>query len=206
MGIVPQTDATMVHDPWEAYYSYENKVPGLCNSHHIGELTAAQEEGQKWAQPMTDFLVELNSKVDAAGGQLGLEEQQAVRRKYRQILKRAETECPPPLPNPPGKRGRVAKSKTRNLIERLRDYEDDTLRFMTDTDVPFTNNHAERDLRMTKVQQKISGCFHSWEGAKIFCRIRSYLSTCAKHNVSAADALNLLFDGRLPDFVGNVSV
>jgi transposase len=77
---------------------------------------------------------------------------------YRRILETADKECPPPE-KPPGKRGRVAKSKARNLLERLRSYEDDVLRFMTDPDIPFTNNLAERDLRMMKVHQKISGCF-----------------------------------------------
>lgn len=206
MGILPVTDTIMIHDHWKAYYSYENKAHGLCNSHHIRELTAAREEGQHWAQPMIDFLVELNGKVDAEGGQLDIAGQQTAREKYRQIVKLAEAECPPPPPNPPGKRGRIAKSKTRNLIERLREYEEDTLRFMTDPDVPFTNNLAERDLRMTKVQQKISGCFRSWEGARAFCRIRSYLSTSAKHTVSAADALTILFDGKLPGFVGYVAL
>ncbi|MDR1948095.1 MAG: transposase, partial [Spirochaetaceae bacterium] len=100
-----------------------------------------------------------------------------------------------------GKRGRTAKTKGRNLLERLRDYADDVLRFMTDKDIPFTNNLAERDLRMMKVQQKISGCFRSWEGAKAYCRIRGYLSTCGKQGVSSADALTMLFAGRLPEFV-----
>jgi transposase len=86
-------------------------------------------------------------------------------------------------------------------LERLRDYETEVLRFMTDTRVPFTNNLSERDIRMTKVQQKISGCFRSIQGAKIFCRIRSYLSTCKKHGIEPADALRLLFAGKLPNFV-----
>ena len=76
---------------------------------------------------------------------------------------------------------------------------------MSDTDVPFTNNQGENDIRMTKVHQKISGCFRSQDGADIFCRVRSYLSTCAKNNVSASEALNLLFDGKLPDFMGEIT-
>jgi transposase len=71
---------------------------------------------------------------------------------------------------------------------------------MTIPEVPFTNN-LERDIRMTKVQQKISGCFRSMEDAKIFCRLRSYLSTCRKHDISSSDALALLFDGGMPNFV-----
>ena len=119
---------------------------------------------------------------------------------YRAILARADEECPPPAAVSPGI-GRVARSKSRNLLERLRDYELETLRFLTDSRVPFTNNQSENDLRMTKVQQKISGCFRSFEGAQIFCRVRSYLSTCRKHGIAATEALALLFSGSLPDFI-----
>ncbi|MBL3534202.1 MAG: transposase, partial [gamma proteobacterium endosymbiont of Lamellibrachia anaximandri] len=87
------------------------------------------------------------------------------------------------------------------LLERLRDFEQDVLRFMENEIVPFTNNQGENDLRMTKVQQKISGCFRSMEGAKIFCRVRSYLSTCRKHGMTATDALALLFKGQNPGFM-----
>ena len=82
-----------------------------------------------------------------------------------------------------------------------RDYEDDVLRFMIAPLVPFTNNQGERDIRMTKVQQKISGCFRSIEGAVNFCRVRSYLSTCKKNGVSASDALEMLFNDNLPEFI-----
>ena len=97
--------------------------------------------------------------------------------------------------------------KARRLLKedetgkRLRDFEADTLRFMTDAIVPFTNNQGENDLRMTKVQQKISGCFRSMEGAKIFCRVRSFLSTCRINDVSPASALRDLFQGKLPAFM-----
>ena len=114
----------------------------------------------------------------------------------------AEKECPPPCAKrKKGQRGRLKKSKSRNLLERLINYESDVLRFMENKDVPFTNNQGENDLRMTKVQQKISGCFRSEEGALIFCRVRAYLITCRKHGVSATDALEALFKGTLPDFV-----
>jgi transposase len=201
MGILPETKATLIHDHWKPYYRYEGKTHALCNGHHIRELTAAVEEGQKWAQAMIDFLVGLNNRVDDCGGLLEKTEQMTVRENYRKILRKAEKECPPPPCGAHNKRGRIPRSKTRNLLERLRDFEDDVLRFMTDKAIPFTNNLAERDLRMTKVQQKISGCFRSWQGAKIFCRIRGYLSTCRKHDVSAADALAILFSGNLPAFV-----
>lgn len=93
------------------------------------------------------------------------------------------------------------RSRARNLLERLQLFELDVLRFMINPIVPFTNNQGENDIRMTKVHQKISGCFRSQEGADIFCRVCSYLSTCRKNNVSATQALTLLFDGVLPDFI-----
>ena len=122
-------------------------------------------------------------------------------KRYREILEQGGTECPKPPPKESGRRGRVKKTFSRNLLERLRDFEADTLRFMTEAIVPFTNNQGENDLRMTKVQQKISGCFRSMEGAKIFCRVRSFLSTCRKNDVSPASALRDLFQGKLPAFM-----
>jgi transposase len=116
----------------------------------------------------------LNREVEEAGGELNEKGQKKARKRYGHIIKEGEKECPAPPPKPPGKRGRVPKTKERNLLERLRDYEDDVLRFMTKTEIPFTNNQAERDLRMIKVHQKISGCFRSWEGAHYFCGRKSY--------------------------------
>ncbi|SER77346.1 transposase, partial [Nitrosomonas sp. Nm51] len=119
---------------------------------------------------------------------------------YRTLLQQAEKECPLP-DKKPARRGRVKRSKARNLLERLQLYEQDVLRFMTDPIVPFTNNQGENDIRIAKVHQKISGCFRSKEGADIFCRVRGYLSTCRKNNVSASQAFMLLFDGKLPHFI-----
>ena len=150
---------------------------------------------------MHELLETINRKVLDVGGVLSKYMQQKFRQQYRDLIATAEKECPPPAESrTKGQKGRIKRSKSRNLLERLRDFEDDVLRFMTIPEVPFTNNLGERDIRMTKVQQKISGCFRSIEGAKIFCRLRSYLSTCRKHDISSSDALELLFDGRMPDF------
>jgi len=135
---------------------------------------------------------------------LALTASEHYRQRYRDLLHEAEKECPAPdETNRKGRRGKIPRSKSRNLLERLRDFESDVLRFMDDENVPFSNNQAENDLRMTKVQQKISGCFRSMEGAKIFCRIRSYLSTCRKHGVTATEALRLLFEGKAPPFMAS---
>ncbi|MDQ1273953.1 MAG: Transposase, partial [Planctomycetota bacterium] len=176
----------------------------LCNAHHLRELEGVWEEDnkQRWAKEMKALLEEINRATSDAGGVLGAAESEKYRQRYRAILQNAEAESPPPdETNRKGKRGRVKRTKARNLLERLRKYEDDVLRFMDNKNVPFTNNLAENDIRMTKVQQKISGCFRSLDGARIFCRIRSYLSTCRKQGVNLSQALKMLFHGEMPDFL-----
>ncbi len=202
IGILPRFQGILCHDHWKPYYRY-SFIHALCNAHHLRELTRAwEQDGMIWARDMEQHLREINRVVNDAGGVLPPDEAKQYRKIYRTLLQKADNECPAPEP-PPGKpkRGRVKRSKARNLLERLRDYEDDVLRFMENPLVPFTNNQGENDIRMTKVQQKISGCFRSVEGAKIFCRVRGYLSTCRKQDISVSQALNLLFDGKLPDFI-----
>lgn len=100
-----------------------------------------------------------------------------------------------PPPPKSGRRGRTKKSKPANLLERLDVLRDDVLRFTVDLEVPFTNNLAERDIRMTKLQQKVSGCWRTLEGAEAFATIRSYISTARKHDINVLDALRQAFDG-----------
>ena len=200
MGILPGFKGILCHDHWKPYYKYDC-THALCNAHHLRELTRAYEQDdQKWAMQIKKLLETINREVTDAGGALDAERSRKYREEYRDLIKQAEIECPDP-PKPKGKRGRVAKSKSRNLLERLRDFEEDTLRFMDVVNVPFTNNLGENDIRMTKVQQKISGCFRSLDGARIFCRIRGYLSTCRKQGVKSSHALELLFSGKKPDFL-----
>ncbi len=201
MGILPFFKGTLCHDHWKPYYTYDC-THALCNAHHLRELTRAwEQDGQKWANDLKKLLETINCKVIDAGGALGVQESLEYRYKYRAILKQGATECPGPAKPKKGKRGPVKKTKSRNLLERLRDFEQDTLRFMDNEDVPFSNNLGESDIRMTKVQQKISGCFRSMNGARIFCRVRSYLSTCRKQGVKSSLALDLLFNGKLPEFL-----
>ena len=201
IGILSRFNGILVHDHWKPYYRYEF-VHALCNAHHLRELERAYgQDKQQWAKQMGALLKEINQTVDDAEGGLAHEEAEVMRKRYRDLLREAERECPPPKP-PPGKpkRGRLKRSKARNLLERLIYYEEDVLRFMVNQQVPFTNNLGENDIRMTKVQQKISGCFRSQKGAEIFCRVRGYLSTCRKQGVSATQAMTLAFDGKMPDF------
>jgi transposase len=202
IGVLPGFKGILCHDHWKPYYKYDC-THALCNAHHIRELTRAwEQDGQKWALEMKQLLETINRTVTNNDGALDPDESQKYREQYRDLIKKAQIECPEPIGSKEkGKRGRIKKTKSRNLLERLRDYENDTLRFMDVAYVPFTNNLGENDIRMTKVQQKISGCFRSIEGAQVFCRVRSYLSTCRKQGVSASQALSLLFAGKLPDFL-----
>jgi transposase len=202
MGILPFFKGILCHDHWKPYYRY-GCDHALCNAHHLRELERAWEQDyQRWAKQMQALLIDIAKAVEDAGGRLPPDEAKRWHHRYRRLLKKAETECPPPDESQrQGKPGRIKRSKARNLLERLRDCEQDVLRFMDVEGVPFTNNQGENDLRMTKVQQKISGCFRSFDGAKIFCRVRSYLSTCRKQGMTATQALTLLFQGKHPDFM-----
>jgi transposase len=204
MGVLPEYTGTLVHDHWKPYY----QLPcdhALCNAHHLRELERAwEQDGQQWAKQMQVLLLEINEAVNEAGGVLNTTQAETFRERYRQVLEAAQIECPPPdeSQRKKGQRGRLKRSKSRNLLERLTLFEEDVLRFMVELEVPFSNNQGERDLRMSKVQQKISGCFRSELGARIFARIRSYLSTCQKNGVSSEQALRLLYEGRWPEFMG----
>lgn len=202
IGILPGFTGILCHDHWKPYFHY-GRFHALCNAHHLRELERAwEQDGQQWAQQLSVLLKEANQAVHDAGGCLDAAFAEQYRVRYRELVQRAEQECPAPAPQPKnGKRGRTAKSKSRNLLERLQNFESDVLRFLDDPLVPFTNNQAENDLRMIKVQQKVSGCFRSLEGAKTFCRIRSYITTCRKQGVTATEALRLLFQGKWPDFM-----
>jgi len=202
IGIIPKFEGILCHDHWKPYFKYDCEH-ALCNAHHLRELERAfEQDKQQWAKEMQNLLTQMNKAVNDAGGQLDTETTANYTKKYRTILDKAQIECPPPDESQRrGSRGRIKRSKARNLLERLMNFEKETLRFLDDPLVPFTNNQGENDIRMTKVQQKISGCFRSQKGADIFCRVRSYISTCRKNGMRASEALYLLFSGKLPDFI-----
>ncbi|NGZ27943.1 MAG: IS66 family transposase [Magnetococcales bacterium] len=202
MGVLPLFQGTLCHDHWSPYFKYGGSH-ALCNAHHLRELEwAAEQEKQSWAKALQELLEEASHAKNLSTGCTDPHISQEFRERYRKILEDAETECPPPNEEDRnGKRGRLKRSKSRNLLERLREHEQSVLLFLDDPHAPFTNNQAENDIRMTKVHQKISGCFRSLDGAAIFCRVRSFLSTCRKNGVSANQALKGLFHGKLPDFM-----
>ena len=203
MGVLEHFHLRLGHDHWKTYFQFDC-IHFLCNAHHLRELERAWiQDGQRWALKMQLLLLEIHDATTKAGGCLDEASAKHFRSRYRNILTRGNRECPPTVPHNASAK-RVAQSKSRNLLDRLRDFETETLRFMTDPLVPFTNNQCENDLRMTKVQQKISGCFRSFEGAQIFCRVRSYLSTCRKHDIQATEALQALFEGRLSEIISRL--
>jgi transposase len=201
--ILPHFGGRAIHDGWGSYAAYGCEH-GLCNAHHLRELAyLVEREGQEWAQELIDVLVLAQRRVEearAAGAQtLDAATREAIESEYRRLVKAgwdanpaaAEPASPPTGP----KRGRSAQSKARNLLSRLERYERETLAFVYDFAVPFENNQAERDLRMMKVQQKISGGFRSAEGAACFGRIRGYLSTMRKQAQPMLAAIENVFRG-----------
>lgn len=198
MGILPVFKGKAVHDHWQSYFKYSCDH-SLCNAHHIRELTFVHEHyKQEWAHKMITFLCELKcevEKVEIDGKLLEESRMKYYENRYKRILREGFKSNPPPEPEKVKKRGRKSKGKVLCLLERLRDYQKETLAFMYDFDVPFDNNLAERDIRMVKVQQKISGLFRTFSGAEQFCIIRSFISTLKKQGFSILDALEKIFNG-----------
>lgn len=200
--IIAHFHGILCHDHWKAYYKYTDCEHCLCNAHHLRELERAWEQDEmQWAKAMQSLLTNINKAQIDNGYIVDKTTQGNYRIAYRKILADGDVQCPAPDEKcrKEGQRGRLKRTKSRALLERLRKFEDDVLRFMTRVDIPFTNNQGENDIRMTKVHQKISGCFRSEQGSEIFCLVRSYLSTCRKQKVSASEALNLLFKSQLPE-------
>lgn len=195
-AILPNFLGTLIHDGWKPYRELLCKH-GLCNAHHLRELTYVFEElGQAWAGGMIDLLVAACHEVSELGGPLPAQRIASVRARYAKLL--ADGETVNPLAPKSGKRGRTRQSKAANLLLRLRNYADDVWRFATDHNVPFTNNLAEQAVRMPKVKQKISGCFRTKNGADTFCTVRSYLATMHKQGANLFHALTLTFQGNPP--------
>lgn len=186
--ILPRFKGTAVHDFWKPYFKY-SCAHALCNAHHLRELIFLFEhEKQKWAKDMIDLLLHIKQTVEKARTKyLARSKIKQFEKHYHEIINQGFAVNPDMDP----KRRKKKKSKAQNLLLRFQNHRDKVLAFMYDFQVPFDNNLAERDIRMLKVQQKISGCFRSDLGAEMFCRIRSYISTAKKQNHHVLSALNM---------------
>jgi transposase len=199
IGILPGFTGTAVHDFWKPYFHYESCKHALCNAHILRELKGIVENfKQTWPVQMKDLLIEIKQSIEDNLGILSLAEFEDFENWYDEILSWGEEENPPPLKTMASGHQRVrrAHSKSRNLLERMRLYKNDILRFMDDPEVPFDNNQAERDIRMSKVQQKISGCFRSDQGNTASDHIRSYIATAIKQGISVFKAIQSAVSGK----------
>jgi transposase len=204
LGVLPGFSGVAVHDGFTPYRGYSDCTHALCNAHHLRELAAAQERGgQPWAPELACLLIELKDTVEAAkqAGQttLGPDTLAGYRARYRQLINAGYEQNPEPQRT--GKRGRPRQGPTRSLLLRLDQYQDDVLRFATNFAVNFDNNQAERDIRMIKLQQKISGCWRSQGGAEAFLALRSYIQTAKKQSQDILTVLQAATEGQpwLPD-------
>lgn len=200
IGIIPNlTDCTLIHDFWSPYLKFMNVLHGFCNTHLERELIYAYETiGQSWADYLNKLLSEMcglrNTYILQGKNKFSDAEIDDFHSRYDKYVDEG-LELNPVIQTEDKKRGRKAKGKTRCLLERLRDYKTDILRFLEDWSVPFTNNEAERCVRFAKVKAKVSGGFRSKDGADDFMTLISYLGSARKHDVLSYEALVSAFEG-----------
>ena len=192
-GVLPNCHGWAVHDGLKSYFSFETVRHALCNAHHLRELEfAAEHHGATWAKDMQNLLLKmkrLREQNDLSQNTLYKLEAQ-----YDELIEKG-FKAFPIKPRPPDHKGRMKQHSVTNLLIRLRDYREAVLAFLHHPEVPFDNNLAERDLRMMKVKQKISGCFRTWAGAEVFAAVRTYLATARKQGLSMFQAAYLAFTG-----------
>ena len=196
MGILPFFRGTAVHDCYDSYWGFLLCLHALCNAHILRELIfVLEQEKQLWAKDMINLLLEAKKAVESKrqiGAIMDITQMADLICRYNRILEMGFAEdllCHPIEPKLPGKRGKQKQSYPKNLLDRLKERQHEVLRFISDMNVPFDNNLVERDQRMNKVKQKVSGTFRSQAGANEFCRIRGYISTVRKYSLSVLDAL-----------------
>ncbi|MCP3775782.1 IS66 family transposase [Paenibacillus sp. MZ04-78.2] len=208
-GILPGYRGNLVHDGWMSYFSYAECGHALCNTHHHRELNGIIEnDQQQWPEKMIGLLYEIKGAVEQAKADgwnsLMPEHIAYFENRYEQVIRLGHSENPPPPPPPPDapkKKGRVKQSKAKNLLDRIEN-RNAVLAFMYDFRIPFTNNEAERIVRMVKLQQKISGTFRSEKGAGVFCRIRSYVATLQRQKLPILEYIRRALEGQpfMPSF------
>lgn len=186
-SVLKDFTGTAVHDCWSPYFNFEDARQVLCGAHLWRELAGLQENGSLWAGEMHEFRLDLYRMPRP------ILAQDEVRKHYHLLLEQAQSEEPPPQP---GKRGKPKQSPGRNRLDRLRKHEAGVLAFALDWGVPFTNNQAERDLRPAKVKQKVSGCFRTQRGARVYARLQATVSTFRKQRLNVFATLRDLFARR----------
>lgn len=200
IDLLTKFNGTLVHDHLKSYFQYAGHH-SLCNAHHLRELTFVQENYKhKWAEKIEALLIKIKSTVEShyekTGESLPDKKLHRYWNRYVNILCDGSSgECPRDFGNSDKKKRRVKQTTARNLLERLRKFDKCVLAFMYDPTIPFDNKQAERDIRMMKVQQKISGCFRTTLGIERFCRIRGYISTAKKQGVNVLQALQHAMQG-----------
>lgn len=196
LDILPHFTGKAVHDRWKPYHKYDKATHFFCCAHLLRDLCSVFETTrQTWTQRMSSLLrAALRIKEQAVSqNKTSLDKGELNRMKllYQKIIRLGRARNP--VPEKTGRRGRTKKSEALNLLEFFNANLSGVLGFVLDFEVPFDNNQAERDVRMLKVKQKVSGCFRSEDGAKEFCRIRGYLSSLRKQKMNIMEGLESVF-------------